>query len=206
MYGCEIQCDAAYRLLIGDAIDFQQGITTGVEPGPESNHSAFYSSTAFWYGHQTPAATVTDSIHVGDAESESAHDYSGGGELRTLASVFEGDHDDVEVTDTVRDADGTVRFTLAVDENATGVRLIRRADRATAGQAAEVRIDRKKVGTWFAPLGNEHQRWVEDSFDLPRKVTRGKREITVEITPLKDTPSWTAARYDALSIGTPGQP
>ncbi|MGV2448284.1 UNVERIFIED_CONTAM: DUF2961 domain-containing protein, partial [Bacillus sp. ATCC 13368] len=104
-YGCDYQCDSAYRLLIGDAIDFQSSISAGLEHGPDNRHPAEYSSTAFWYGHAAaPVLTLTDSLNITDVDSEAAHAYSGGGEPRSLTSTFEGNDDTVSVTDSLRDS------------------------------------------------------------------------------------------------------
>lgn len=201
LFGCEVQCDAAYRLLIGDAIDFQAGADLGIEPGGFSEHDALYSSTAFWYGHDEVSHLATsDALDLGDAASRDAHGYTADDEVAELTSVFEGDSDDVEVTDQVASTTGPLTFTMDVDPANRGARLVRTADQLEGYQEAEVYVDGEKMGTWLAPLANEHQRWYEDAFTLPRAVVEGKDSVTIELRPVDGAPAWTAARYEMRSV------
>ncbi|MFC7405869.1 glycoside hydrolase family 172 protein [Georgenia alba] len=200
-FGCTYQCDAAYRLMIGDAVAFGSGLRFGIEHGPEANEPGHYGSTAFWYGHrERPALRVTDTLDVGSAESEADHGYVSDGEVATLTSTYEGDHDDVQVTDTVERTTGPVSFTLAVDPRNDGVTLRRTSDQVRAGQAVRVTVDGRDAGVWRQPLANETHRWLEDTFELPASLTHGRRALDVELVPLEDG-AWSAARYEALSAG-----
>lgn len=200
LFGCPVQCDSAYRLLIGDAIDFQAGVDLGIEPGGFSEHEALYSSTAFWYGHEgRPTMVASDEIDVGDESSEASHDYRADDTVTDLSSVFEGEADEEVVTDQVSSTNSPVSFTMEVDPQNVGVRLTRVGDQAEGYQQAEVYVDGKRAGTWSAPLGNAQQRWVEDGFTIPRELTDGASSVVVELRPLGG-PSWTAARYAVHSV------
>ncbi|MFC7880008.1 DUF2961 domain-containing protein [Isoptericola sp. NPDC057391] len=201
--GCAFQCDSPYRLMIADAVPFGSGLTFGIEHGPVANEPAEYSSTAYWYGTDEPAARVTDTIDVGDARSERAHGYTGSGEATALTARFEGDHDDVLVTEDVAAATGPVTFTVAVDRGHTGVTLRRLGDQAEAGQSVAVSVDGEAAGTWSQPTSNTSQRWLEDTFMLPPALTRGERRVTVTLTPTDGAPAWSAASYQVLSHGAP---
>ena len=199
-FGCEYQCDAAYRLMIGDAVDFHSSINFGIEPGPTANEPADYSSTAFWYGHTaTTDSVVSDTLDVGLADSEREHDYSGGGAAEELTSVFEGDHDTLPVTDDLRASSEPVSFEVDVDRRNQGVQLWRTSDQAQPGQAARVSVNGTDVGVWSQPLGNETQRWLTDHFEVPERVSAGESTLSVELTPVDGAPAWSAARYDARS-------
>ncbi|PSL05959.1 Protein of unknown function (DUF2961) [Haloactinopolyspora alba] len=209
-FGCEYQCDAAYRLMIADAVDFNSGLRFGMEHGPTANEPAIYGSTAFWYGHPGQVdLRVTDSVDVGDTDSETAHDYSGGGEASELTSTFEGDFDTVPMTDDVRASDGAVSFTVDVDRRNEGVRLRRLSDQSVAGQAVTVQVNGESAGVWRQPLGNETHRWLHDDFEIPAELTAGSESVTVTLTPVDGAPAWSAAGYDAMSYvpaGTDRQP
>ncbi|GGM01750.1 DUF2961 domain-containing protein [Nakamurella endophytica] len=200
-YGCQYQCDAPYRLMIGDAVSFHSGITFGIEHGPVDNAPADYSSTAYWYGFTDPAARVTDTVDVGDAVSEKAHRYTGSAGTTTLTARFEGDHDDEPVTEDVESATGPVSFRVAVDRNNLGVTLRRMSDQSTPWQSAAVTVDGQPAGTWLQPLGNATMRWLEDDFQIAPALTAGKRSLTVTLTPTDGSPAWSAASYQALSLG-----
>ncbi|TDE09671.1 DUF2961 domain-containing protein [Jiangella asiatica] len=186
-FGCEHQCDAAYRLMIADAVGFRTGLRFGIEHGPTANEPAVYGSTAFWYGHAGAVGLrTTDTVPAG----------SGG---RELTSTFEGDDDTVAVTGTVADSTEPVTFTVDIDQKNDGVRLRRLSDQASPGQAAAVSVDGVDVGVWRQPLGNTSSRWLEDEFELPAPVTAGKSSVTVTLSPVPGAPAWTAATYQVLS-------
>ncbi len=48
-HGCAFECDAAYRLMIADAVPFRTGLRFGIEHGGVNEWPATYGSTAFWY-------------------------------------------------------------------------------------------------------------------------------------------------------------
>ncbi|MEU4477920.1 glycoside hydrolase family 172 protein [Micromonospora sp. NPDC023966] len=200
-HGCEQHCDSAYRLMIGDAVPFQSALRFGIEHGPHNDEPGTYGSTAFSYQQPEDALRRSDVIDVGDEDSERAHGYSSSdpGPVTSLTSFFEGDDDTVEVTDDGRETCAQVSFDLRLDPGNAGVRLRRTSDQQRSYQAARVRVDGTDVGVWLQPLGNSSKRWLEDSFELPRGVTAGKRGIHVELVPVAGGPAWHAARYEALS-------
>ncbi|MFN2556340.1 MAG: glycoside hydrolase family 172 protein [Nitriliruptorales bacterium] len=55
-HGCAFECDAAYRLMISDAISFRTGLRFGIEHGGTNEWQAMYGSTAFWYGGSHPSS------------------------------------------------------------------------------------------------------------------------------------------------------
>lgn len=200
-FGCEQQCDTAYRLMIGDAVPFATSLRFGIEHGPQNNEPGLYGSTAFWYGRDAYALERTAALHVGDTASEAAHDYASPepGDAVELTSVFEGDRDDIVVTDVGRATTAEVSFRLPVSRRNEGVTLRRRSDQVESHQAARVFVDGIDAGVWFRPLGNESQRWLEDSFHLPEVLTAGKRSLQVRLVPVGGAPAWHAGRYEAFS-------
>ena len=214
-YGCPTECDAAYRLMIGDAVPFQQSIRFSIEHGPQNDKPGRYSSTAFWYGRENERLVRTDLVDVGDRASEQAHDYQSRrpGKVDTLTSVFEGDFDDRELSETLRAAKGAVKFRVDIDPpegEGKGVTLRRLSDQQESGQAARVVVDGEMVGVWRQPLGNTHQRWLEDDFRLPLNSTADKDSISVRLEPVDGAPAWHAARYEVLvrthpSEGSPSE-
>jgi hypothetical protein len=202
-YGCPTECDAAYRLMIGDAVPFSQSLRFSIEHGPKNDKPARYSSTAYWYGREEGRLVQTDVLDVGDSASEQAHEYrsSRPGEVETLTSVFEGDFDEREWTETFRATKAAVQFEVDLASpigEGTGVTLRRLSDQEESGQAARVIVDGEAVGVWRQPLGNAHQRWLEDDFRLPESATAGKEAISVRLEPLDGAPAWHAARYEVL--------
>lgn len=198
--GCQYDCTGAYRPMVGDAVSFGSGLAFDIEHGPLDNEPADYSSTAYWYGRPTASLSETDAVDLADDASRAAHDYAAAGETRgTLESTFEGRGDTTPVTRGVTAATGTVSFTMAADPDNAGVRLLRLGDQHEAYQRATVYVNDTPVGEWLQPLGNQHSRWLEDSFELPASATQGEDELTIRIEPADGSPAWSAATYRALS-------
>jgi hypothetical protein len=202
--GCELECDAAFRLMIADAVAFGSSLRFGIEHGPLSDEPAVYGSTAFWYGRRREALRQTDTLDVGDPASEAALDYrSPGAGMRTeLEARFEGD-DGTMIRDDGRSSTAPVRFRMRIDRRNRGVVLRRRSDQFEAEQAALVFVDGREAGLWRQPLHNTDHRWLEDAYELPPELTRGRRDLEIELHPVMGGPAWRAARYVALSRVAP---
>ena len=194
-FGCKAVCDGTYRLMLTDAVPFARSLRFGIE-----DVDAHYASTAFWYGQRGDGLLETDAVDVGDAASEAKHGYSGGGDAVRLDAAFEGDDDTVYVREWGRATTAPVRFRLSLGRRGNdGVVLRRLSDQANGYQSAAVKVDGRAAGTWLQPLANPHKRWLEDEFELPARLTAGKRTITVELVPTAGAPAWHAAAYTALT-------
>ncbi|PGH46968.1 DUF2961 domain-containing protein [Streptomyces sp. Ru87] len=199
--GCADECDATYRLMLTDAVDYSTALGFGIEHGFQNDAPARYGSTAYLYTKPEPGTHRTATLHTGDPGSRAAHDYTDGDATEaTLTSHYEGDRDQQLVRGTVRSASGPIAFDLPVDPDNTGVLLRRTADQRQSGQAVRVTVDGADAGTWRQPLGNTTQRWLTDSHALPAGTTAGKDSVRIELTPLPGAPEWTAARYAADSL------
>ncbi|MFF0177452.1 DUF2961 domain-containing protein, partial [Micromonospora profundi] len=199
--GCADECDAAYRLMIGDAVAYGTALRFGIEHGPANDMPAEYASTAFLYTQRTVTTRRTDTVVTGDAASRAAHAYTDSSATQTaLTASFEGDDDNVPQTAQVRAATAPVRFRLAVDPTNQGVRLRRHSDQSGGYQQAAVSVDGVPAGVWLQPLGNDRQRWLADDFVLPAALTAGRSTVTVQLTPAAGAPAWTAVRYQADSM------
>ncbi|GAA0593714.1 DUF2961 domain-containing protein [Kribbella sandramycini] len=183
---CKYECDAAWRLHVTDAIPFQNELDFGIEHGPQNDHPAGYGSTAFLYTSARFGARETDRVEVAGAP---------------LTSVYEGDHDDVQLTDEVGSTTKPVRMSVKVDPANRGVTLRRTSDQAVGGQTAQVFVNGRAAGTWMQPLSNPHQRWLDDNYQLPPALTAGRSRLEIELHP--SGPAWTAARYVVQSLVQP---
>jgi hypothetical protein len=198
--GCLLECDSAFRLMIGDAVAFGSALRFGIEHGPRNDEPAIYGSTAFYYLQPRSALRRTDALDVGDASSEQAHGSAGGwGAPWTLEATFEGDDNKVLQSDDGRSSTAPFEFTLVIDRRNAGVRLRRLADQEQPYQAARVLVDGRTAGIWQQPLGNPRHRWLEDTFDVPAALTGSRRELRIRLEPLPGAPAWQAARYEAYT-------
>ena len=99
-----------------------------------------------------------------------------------------------------RHAGGEISFTVAIDPNNDGVRLVRRLDQGGPRQAADVYVDGRPAGTWYHPDQNTFLRWFDSEFDLPGDLTRGKSELKIRLA-VRNGPGYghfTDFRYEVL--------
>jgi hypothetical protein len=204
--GCEVGCTGSYRLLLGDAVTFGDGIRFGIEVGAMNDEIRTYGSTAYWYGLDDPAYDSTDSLDIGNKGSEGSHRFTWTGEAVELTATFEGDDDGVEVTDEVVTSDQPTSFVLRTHPRNQGVRIRRTSDQGAGPQAVRVLVDGKDAGIWLQPLSNTFHRWRDDTFDVPAALTAGKSSLSLTLTPLEGTAPWSAAGYEALTRISPTGP
>jgi hypothetical protein len=199
---CTNECDGAWRLHITDSVSFQNQLDFGIEHGQQDDHPAIYGSTAFLYTAAKFGARETDRIDVGSSAGRQSHNYTdAGAQASDLTSVYEGDHDDTALTDQVRSTTQPIRFTVKTDPINRGVTLRRTSDQNTSGQSAQVIVNGKDAGTWLQPLGNSHQRWLDDNYQLPAALTFGRTKLDIELRPTG--PSWTTSSYVVQSLVLP---
>ena len=194
---------SAYRLLLGDAITFYDGIHFTAEHGPTNSSPADLSSLVFYYAIDEPTLFETDFIEIGNVGSEAAHAFAADARVdRTLTSQFRGAPDQA-VTASGLEAART-RFRVAVDPDNRGVRLRRLADIAAGRQSADVRVDGQPAGTWYTAAVNPQLRWAELDFDLPASLTAGRQTLDIELDATASPTPWTAFSYAvfAYSGGT----
>lgn len=198
---CTNECDGAWRLHITDSVAFENQLDFGIEHGQQDDHPAIYGSTAFLYTAAGFGARETDRIDVGSPASRQQHAYTDNATQSDLTSVYEGDHDDITLTDQVRSTTQPVRFRAAIDPANKGVTLRRTSDQNVAGQSVQVVVSGKDAGTWLQPLGNTHQRWLDDNYQLPAAITAGRDHLDIELRPTG--PAWTASSYVVQSLTRP---
>jgi hypothetical protein len=198
---CANECDGAWRLHISDSVGFENRLDFGIEHGQQDDHPAVYGSTAFLYTGAGFGARETDRIDVGSASSRQQHGYVDNGTQYDLTTVYEGDHDDITLTDQVRSTTQPVRFRVKIDPANRGVTLRRTGDQNVPGQSVQVVVNGYQSGTWLQPLGNTHQRWLDDNYQLPAAITKGRTRLDIELRPTG--PAWTASSYVVQSLTKP---
>lgn len=66
---------SAYRFLLADLMPFGKRARVCFEHGGENESLEHYESVTFWYGLPSPSLILTDTLNVGDPDSEAAHNY-----------------------------------------------------------------------------------------------------------------------------------
>lgn len=183
----------AYRLHANDPYVFEDEIRIDYE------HSKLFRSsrsrtdaTVYYYkaGLSPRALAQTDSVDVGQPESEAAHGYrvegqTWSGSLRSAYDRYEKGGGDAFLEDG-RAFKGRSSFTVAVHPANVGVRLRRLLSRHGNGvQTADVYVDGVKVErpwhTVFSASAPAHQAFADSDFELPASLTRGKSSLRIEL-------------------------
>lgn len=175
--------ESAYRFLLADMMPFGRRAVIRLEHGGENLSKEHYETVTYWYG--LPAATLirTDSIDVGNAASEKAHQYdspeaSGTAVLTSryewgieslpsrpakgTAAAGSGEEIYPPQQEDGRHTRGTTVFSATVDPANFGVLLRRTLDYGYANQKAKVyvadegagRARWKYAGIWYLAGSN----------------------------------------------------
>lgn len=184
-----IETTAMYRLLFPDAIRFEQAIRFSFEHGPENNWNADYAMAVFYYAQDAPGLIQTDAFDPANGAERAAHGHVSPLAVPvSLTSVYEGRSNPTALSDDGLEltSAGEFEFTVSVDSANAGVVLRRRTDQFEyLGQTADVYVDGAFVGTWRTAKNNFTQRWLDDEFALPERVTSSRSALTVRIVPTR---------------------
>jgi hypothetical protein len=196
-----------YRLFPAEVISFGQRLRFTIQHGPVDDVASNYSSVAFWYGQPTYSTQITDSLNTTDAASRQSHKYKVTGDTTSsLSSGFPGEFASIPVTLGLDTASSSISFQLAINPANDGVRLTRISDQNLSYQTAAVYINGTLAGTWVEPWYNPDFRWLNDVFEIPGTLTKGRKAITVQLVPSTGetgTSVWTAAQYEATALTAP---
>ena len=190
----------AYRMHVADVVPFFMEANLGMEHDANNGDvNDDHSSVAYLYLRPEPLMEKCDELDIGDATSETGHNYSATQATPNgpMVSYFEGDHDDVEVAESGNEVAGSSEFTLSVNPDNNGVLLRRMLDQKYGRQLAEVYVDNQFAGTWYDVFENPILRWAHSDLPLPLSLTAGKSKITVRVENNGQVP-WTEYSYEAF--------
>lgn len=196
---------AQYRLLINDAISFNNRIDAYIEHGGGNDSITKEWLLAYYYHKPSePVYVQTDTIDVGDTASEQAHDYQVSnpvGDVRQVTAHFEGvDYQNI-ITEDGRGFTGYSQFKVAIESDNTGVMLRRILDYRKTNQKAKVYVDGELVDTWYNAGHNPFTYWREEKFFIPSTFTSGKTELTIKVEYVGTSLSeeWNEFKYEILT-------
>jgi hypothetical protein len=78
-------------------------------------------------------------------------------------------------------AGGSSQFTVKINPDNDGVRLVRTFDGNVGNQVADVSVDGQPAGRW-TPEPEQWGLWIPETLDLPASLTQGKSQITIKNT------------------------
>lgn len=201
----------AYRFFLSDLIPFHSSIHVGIEHGAVNDVNNDISSVAFYYKRPEITAILTDQLDIGDSASETAHAYAavGASGVVSLTNSYEGDSDDVAVSDNGRrlaPSTGQSTFTVTVARGCRSVLLRRRMDYGTSNQTARVYVNGTSAGVWYDAGSNSSHRFRESEFMIPPAVTKNKRMLNIRIENASSSLDWTEFGYQVYSLYPPANP
>jgi hypothetical protein len=152
----EDKIESAYRFLLADLMPFGKNARIQLEHGGTDNSTEHYQTVAYWYGAPAAALLQTDELKIGDAASETSHDYvsSEASPPYAITSRYEWGVDTVgtneifpATTDYGRKTTGSSEFTLKIVPENRGVMLRQKLDYQFPNQRAEVFVADENTGT-----------------------------------------------------------
>ena len=192
-----VDSTGCYRFHLSDYIPFSKSIRVGIEHGPQSDEPADYSSVAYYYKIDEQGMMLSDELDVEDITSETAHGYNINNQswTGTRDLYYEGDDDDVLISDDGRAFLDYSEFTVSIEPENNGVKLRRRLDNVIGNQKAEVYVDGNKVGIWYIPGSNLSKRWLDSDFEIPLRFTQNKNSIRIKIKFIDSAYDWNEFYY-----------
>jgi hypothetical protein len=192
-----------YRHHFADPVVYQKNVNVGIEHGGVNDHQTNMYSAAFYYERENLHFRMTDELDVGDAASEAAHNYvvTSSQFNGSETEKFEGDDDDVAVTEDGRRHTGTSEFTVDIEKWNNGVRVLRMFNYTYPHQQAKVYVDDEYVGLWYSAGRNSVKRWREEYFLIPSEFTFGKDSVRLKFESFQSQYGWSECRYRVYSIG-----
>jgi hypothetical protein len=182
---------ALYRYLLADSIPFNASAVVRWEHGGTNDVAQRYRAVVLWYGTPVVTAHTTDVLAPADDDSARTHHLRAAGSAEVRVSGGYG----YAVRAATTTASGlrtsaSVQFDLAIDPRNAGVLLRRQLDTAVPDQRARVYVDGHLAGVWlnagvYSGVGvdGRERRWQDDEILLSRRLTAGKRSISVRVVP-----------------------
>jgi hypothetical protein len=188
-----------YRIYLNDAIYFRKNTTANIEHGPINDKYGKYHSICFYYWQNDTMFSLTDSLDIGNTTSENLHQYKiyGQSSFINKNSTYEGSFDKLIMNKEGRGIKDSVEFTVKIQANNIGVRLLRTFDYSFKNQTAEIYVNNQFVGTWLNAGSNTIQQFRDDYFAIPAKFTQNNSQIKVKIIAKNN---WTSLNYKVYTL------
>ncbi|MDQ0058757.1 glycoside hydrolase family 172 protein [Paenibacillus harenae] len=200
----ENECDSTsmYRFFTHDAIPFRNHIRFSIEHGALNDVTEQVWLLAYYYHHPRERAVLSDTLDVGNAKSESEHDYAIRNQTWNDSSnyQYEGKLLGEFIQDDGRAHTGSSEFTMALESDNEGALLRRKFDQSVENQAADIYVDEMLVWTWHKAGSNGSHSWRDEDFFIPAVYTEGKTSIRIRVVYTGNSSGWNEYRYNLFSL------
>jgi hypothetical protein len=167
----EDKIESAYRFLLADLMPFGKNARIQLEHGGTNESTEHYETVTYWYGLPAPSLVQTDELVIGDAASETQHNYFSpeASPPYEITSRYELGVDRIRnqevypaTTDRGRTTKTSSEFKVKILPQNRGVMLRRKLDYAFPNQRAEVFVQDagvknsawKPAGVWYLAGSN----------------------------------------------------
>lgn len=193
---------AMYRFFTHDAIPFRSHIRFTIEHGALNDVTEQVWLLAYYYHQPRERAVLSDTLDVGNAESEREHDYRIQNETWNDSSnyQYEGMLFNEFITEDGRAHNGSSAFMMKLESDNEGALLRRTFDQSIDNQAADVYVNNKLVGTWYKAGSNGSHSWRDEDFFIPASYTEGKSSIRIKLAYTGNSAGWTEYRYSLYTL------
>ena len=193
---------AAYRFFLQDALPFRKHIRVGIEHGTGNSVSENVWTLVYYYYQPKVRAVLTDQLDVDKSVSETAHAYSinTGTWSGARNYSYDGDFDNVNITDDGRAHKGFSQFTMNLNPTNAGAILRRRFDQGVANQMANIFVDGAFVGVWYQAGVEFFHNWRDGDFIIPASFTGGKSSAQIKVQFLSSSNDWNEFTYWIYSV------
>jgi len=159
----------------------------------------YYWMYSVVHSNTSTTFVLTDQLDVGNASSESSHNYVISSQ--TFVGTRNFSYPQLSsVSDGGRANKGYSQFTMALNPSNGGAILTRRLDYGIGNQSADVCVDGALVGQWTTPGSNAVSHWLDGGFNIPSRFTAGKSSVTVMISFVSSDIDWNEFYYWMYSI------
>ncbi|KAA9034355.1 DUF2961 domain-containing protein [Ginsengibacter hankyongi] len=195
--------DIGYRFHIIDYIPFVNSLLFTQDHAIYYVHDrdGIFNSAIYYYYNPKQYLERTDSIDIGDLQSETSHSYTIRGtkaQFQNDRAGYEGDFDTL-FSDAGRWTNGSTAFTIHINPKNDGVRIRKRINQTSYHQRVKVFVDNKFAGNWFEQganyylnkrlyyndslpdwqKGNITAKFRDTEFEIPGSFTKGKSQLKI---------------------------
>jgi len=197
-----------YRHHLSDPISFLKNGTFYIEHGAQNDVVENYQTLAFYYlkenhyGSPESVLEKNDELNIGDSNSEYVHKYAVNQPTWSgdIASYYEGTFDNIGINSSGKHHHSYSSFTMNINSDNYGVRLLRTFDYSLLNQKATVYVDDVEVGQWYSAGSNSEKKIRDEFFLIPESFTKGKSKININITADPQSGDWSENYYATYSI------
>ena len=193
---------AMYRFFLHDAIPFRSHIRFSIEHGALNDVSEQVWMLAFYYHQPRERAVLSDTLDVGDATSESEHQYAIRNETWNGSSnyQYEGKLFNEFTAGDGRAHIGSSEFTMKLESDNEGALLRRTFDQSVENQAAKIFVDDEFAGIAYKAGSNGSHSWRDEDYFIPAAFTKGKSKIRIKMEYTGNSAAWNEYQYGLFTL------